>query len=176
MATIELRGGDRLLKKLAEIGRKLGTTKSVRAGFLAGATYPDGTPVATVAALNNFGAPGAGIPPRPFMTNMIRRKSPEWGAIFLRILKQSGDDVDKALAKMGLLIESQIADSIVETSEPPNAMATNLLKSRFPTGEYEFSDVLQAWQDVAKGISAPAGKPLVWSGHMLQSIGSEVVG
>lgn len=175
MASIELKGGDRLLKRLAEIGKEFGSKKSVRMGFLEGATYPDGTSVAQVAAINNFGAPAAGIPARPFFTNMIRQKSPEWGLILVRLIKQSDGDVDKALAKMGLFMESQLADSIVEMNEPPNSMVTNLLKQRFPTGTYEFDDVLKAWDDVAAGVTASPGKPLVWSGHLLHSIGSEVV-
>lgn len=175
MASIELKGGDRLLKRLAEIGKQLGTSKTVRAGFLEGETYPDGTSVATVAAINNYGAPAAGIPPRPFMTNMVQKNAPAWGGELLSLYKRTGGDVEKTLALMGANMAGQIRQSIVDMNEPANSPATNLLKQRFPTGVYEFSDVLQAWDDVAKGASAPAGKPLVWSGLLLGSVDSEVV-
>lgn len=47
-------GGDKLVSVLAHIGDRLGAAHT-RVGFLEGATYPDGTPVATVAMGNEFG-------------------------------------------------------------------------------------------------------------------------
>lgn len=48
-------GGSALESKLREIAEKIGAPKTLRVGFLEGATYPDGTPVALVAAANEFG-------------------------------------------------------------------------------------------------------------------------
>ena len=48
-------GGAALEAKLREIAEKVGAPKTVRVGFLEGATYPDGTPVALVAATNEYG-------------------------------------------------------------------------------------------------------------------------
>src|SRR5262245_47719483 len=50
-----LRGGDKLEAALREISRKVGKPGTLRVGFLSDATYPDGTPVALVAAANEFG-------------------------------------------------------------------------------------------------------------------------
>lgn len=47
-------------------------------GWFETAAYPDGTPVAYVAAIHEFGAPKAGIPPRPFMRPAIADNGPEW--------------------------------------------------------------------------------------------------
>jgi hypothetical protein len=171
MATIEVSGGAKLEAKLAELG-KLGSA-GLKVGFLSGATYPDGTSVAMVAALNNFGAPGAGIPPRPFFSNMVAEKSPGWGEKLTRLLRHTNYDIKAALALMGEAIAGQLRQSIVDTNSPANSMATNLLKYRFPMGDYGFGAVLQAWQDAAAGQTAPAGKPLVWTGQMLASVGSE---
>ena len=49
-------GGDRLTARLAAIGERLGGGPQVRVGFLEGATYPDGTSVAYVASIQEFGA------------------------------------------------------------------------------------------------------------------------
>ena len=49
MATVT--GGDKVGPKLAEFATLLSNASSVRVGFLEGATYPDGTPVALVAAI-----------------------------------------------------------------------------------------------------------------------------
>ncbi|CAG4889331.1 hypothetical protein [Paraburkholderia gardini] len=48
-------GGDLLKKRLQEIVAKAGKANTVRVGFLEDATYPDGTPVALIAATNEYG-------------------------------------------------------------------------------------------------------------------------
>jgi len=175
VTAFNLSGGDALEDKLAEIAKRVAKPFAVRVGFLEGATYPDGTPVAQVAALQNFGAPAAGIPARPFFTRMITEKSPRWGDALAALLKSTGYDTKAALSQMGIGISGQLRESIVAMMDPPNSMVTNLLKQRFPMADYEFEDVLQAWDDVAKGETAAPGKPLVWTGHMLNSIDFEVV-
>ena len=173
MATVS--GGAGLDAALKKIGDKIGKAREVRVGFLEGATYPDGSSVASVAAINNFGAPAAGIPARPFFSSMIANKSPDWGERFARVLKLCDYDTDLALARMGSGIQGQLAQSIVDFSGAPNSPVTDLLKQRFPTHDgMTFEDVQQARRDVAAGETAPAGKPLVWSGDMLKSIDQEV--
>lgn len=72
-AGVKITGGDKLLTKLKKL-QKLGKHR-VTAGFYKEAKYPDGTPVATVAAANNFGTVenGGFIPPRPFFPMLLRR-------------------------------------------------------------------------------------------------------
>lgn len=48
-------GGDRLMAHLDRILARVKSAQAVRVGFLEGATYPDGTPVAKVAAVQEFG-------------------------------------------------------------------------------------------------------------------------
>jgi hypothetical protein len=50
--------------------------------------------------------------PRPFFRHMISRDSPNWGRNLGRYLKTSEYDAGKALAKLGVLIQGQIVDSI----------------------------------------------------------------
>lgn len=168
--------GSLLRDQLERLGKKIKSGGYVRVGFLEGATYPDGTSVAMVAAINNFGAPAKGIPPRPFFTNVIRSNSAEWGAKLGKILAATDWDTHRSLELIGEVIAGDIRQSIVDTNGPPNSPVTNLLKQRFPTGDgMTFADVVQAWRDVANGqTDAPAGKPLVWSGHMLDSVSAEV--
>lgn len=174
---VEVKGGDKAQAALDKLAKKLGGGPlSLKVGFLQDAKYDDGTPVATVAAIDNFGAPGRGIPPRPFFSNMIKIHSKEWGDNLAFILVASDNDAGRSLNLLGLHIAGQLQTSIRETNGPPNSPVTNLLKQRFPTRDgMTFADVLQAWHDVAAGeTSAPAGKPLVWSGKMLESVRSEV--
>lgn len=175
MTSVTLSGGDKLERKLAAIASKIARPFALRVGFLEGSTYPDGTPVATVAAINNFGAPGAGIPARPFFTKMIDEKSGNWGEAFANRLIANDWDLDKSLAQMGEGISGQLRQAIIDMNDPANSPVTNLLKQRFPMGGYAPDDVWQAFSDVAGGEdSAPAGKPLVWSGVMLNSVSYEI--
>lgn len=48
-------GGRQFRQKLKQAADNLKSGKSLKVGFLEGATYPDGTPVAYIAAINEFG-------------------------------------------------------------------------------------------------------------------------
>lgn len=146
MASIS--GGEKLEAYLRETSAKVSKPGTLRVGFLEGATYPDGTPVATVAAIQNFGAPAMGIPPRPFFTDMIDKKASSWPAAIGGLLKDNDMDATKALVQTGQAISGQLRQSIVDTNSPPLSPKTI----------------------ARKGFE----KPLVDTGHMLNSIDSEV--
>ncbi len=122
MATIK--GGDKLARALADIGAKLGQHPTLRAGFLAGATYPDGTSVPMVAAIQEFGAPSRNIPPRPFFRQMIAAKSGEWPDTVKRALLAKDYDAAAALALTGEVIRGELQDSIRSFSGVPLAPST----------------------------------------------------
>lgn len=146
MAT--LNGGGKLEGFLARFARRLRRDPFVRVGFLEGATYDDGTPVAMIAAIQNFGAPARGIPPRPFFSNMVIDKSPAWGDQLANVLKAADYDGNLALARMGEYIAGQLRVSIRETTEPALSPITI----------------------ARKGFD----KPLIDTGHMWNSIAYEV--
>lgn len=143
-----IRGGNKLESVLNGIARKLKRADSVSIGFLSGATYPDGTPVAMVAAILEYGAPRAGIPPRPFFRNMIAEKQDEWGPAIGALLVANDFDAKVTLSLTGEAIAGQLRESILKTNYPPLKPATIR----------------------AKGFS----KPLVDTGQMLNSVGYEV--
>mgnify|MGYP001579456364 CR=1 FL=1 len=177
---VGLKGGDKLKAKLEELSRGLKAGAYVKVGFLAGATYPDGTSVAMVAVIQNFGAPSVGIPPRPYFSNMIAKESPHWGDDVAAALKAFNYDAESTMKAMGEQITGELRQSIVDTNDPPLSPVTLLLRQRFwgNPDAIQFSDVQQARDDVAKGTKAKVtgsqGKPLVWSGHLLNSVDSEV--
>lgn len=149
MAVRRVSAGPGLEEALQRIADQLGRAGKVRIGFLENATYPDGTQVAMVAAIQDYGAPAAGIPPRPFFRNMVAAKSPEWPAAISDLLVQHDYDAKVVLTLMGEAIAGQLRQSIVDTNEPELAEST---KRR-------------------KGFD----KPLVDTGHMLDSVDFEVV-
>lgn len=121
---MQVRGGQKLEAALADLSKRLSKPATLRVGFLENATYPDGTPVAMVAAIQDFGAPGANIPPRPFFRNMVASKSPGWGPALAKNLKARNYDVTAALDAVGEGIEGQLQQSIQETNTPALAKKT----------------------------------------------------
>ena len=156
MATT-VRGGTAFKQRLTQIASNLSSGKSLKVGFLADATYDDGTPVALVAAANEFGKmvmTKAGEYyfqlPRPFFRNMISANSAQWPGEFSQLIRSSNYDARLALGLMGERIKSQLQESIRELNSPPLAEST--IKH--------------------KGFD----KPLIDSDHMLNSVDYAVDG
>ncbi len=123
MAT--LRGGKKFEKEMRRIVDLVSRDPAVlRVGFLEGATYPTGKPVAMIAAIQNFGAPRAGIPPRPFFSNMIANKSGEWPKALAGLLRSNDWNAERALDVAGAAIAGQLRQSIIDTNTPPLAKST----------------------------------------------------
>lgn len=120
MATIK--GGDKFESKIAELAKKLSDGKTLRVGFLEGGTYPDGTSIPFVAAMNEFGH--GDVPPRPFFRRMVKAKSSEWPAAIAGLLKSTNLDVTKTLMLTGEAIKGQLVQSINELVSPPLAQST----------------------------------------------------
>lgn len=121
---VKITGGDKLAARLAEIARGLSKPSTLSVGFLENATYPDGTPVPLVAAIQEFGAPSRNIPPRPFFRSMIAEKSPEWPDAIAGVLKATDYDATKTMTQVGEGIKGQLQGSITGFSGVPLSKAT----------------------------------------------------
>jgi hypothetical protein len=168
-------GGDAAGDYMDDMAERLAHARIVRAGFPESSRYADGTPMATAAAVNNFGAPAKGIPPRPFFTTAVNAGKPVWGRELGERLKAADYDSAKALESMGMVMAGGIAEKLVETTGPALSPVTLLLRSRFPTRDgMTPADVWQAFRDVKAGVvpstTGTGGKPLVWSGQMLNHL------
>ncbi|MDI3439316.1 hypothetical protein QLG07_07610 [Erwinia sp. V90_4] len=113
---------DGLEKYLEGVLEKLNASE-VRAGFLGGSTYPDGTRVAMVAARNEYGDPANNQPPRPFFRNAIAEKQEEWKKSIERGMA-SGLDAKTVLEVVGAQIKGDIQESIATLVEPALSPAT----------------------------------------------------
>jgi hypothetical protein len=188
---VALTGGQKLAARLAQVAAKVHQPQTVQVGFLEGSTYPDGQSLPMVAAIMEYGgeihvaahtakiyrkldkdggfakggrfvkkkqadieqdvevpAHTITIPPRPFFRRMIAQNQAGWQPQVATLLKQNDYDVDKSLNQMGMVIADQLRQSIVDFRDPPLAPST--VK--------------------AKG----SDKPLVDTGHMLNSVDYEV--
>jgi len=137
--------GDKLAAALKVIAEKANT--SVEVGFLEGATYPDGTPVAEVAYYNEYGTTYA--PPRPFFRTMIAEQQDSWGPKLAAAYRGTNGDIERSFDLVGEDIEGALKQSINDLTSP--ALAPSTVKR--------------------KGFS----KPLIESSHMVNSTGHRVV-
>lgn len=113
------------LKKL--IGDINKNKKVSKAGWFEKEKYEDGTQIAYVAAVQEFGDPAKKIPPRPYMRPTIKQKKIEWENIIAQLFKQSlnGDgDIDKILASIGLRAAGDIRETITKLQDPPLKQST----------------------------------------------------
>jgi len=121
---VEFRGGGKMTDALNRLSAALGRRIEVRVGFLEGATYEDGTPVAMVAAIHEFGAPRANVPRRPFFSQMIERRSPGWPEAIAGNLRKFRFDGRKAMHAVGEGVAGQLRQEINEFVGVPLKEAT----------------------------------------------------
>ena len=174
-------GGDKAKAALAKIAAKVGSVPNLRVGFLEKTKYPNGTSVAMVAAIQEFGAPSVGIPPRPFFRPMIAAHKNEWGPAVAKMMKANGNNVEASLRAVGKVIAGDLAQAIVDVSAPPLGPVTLMLrkmKQQDPSlrNNMSYSVVMQARARVAAGksYSGVSIKPLIDTGFLIGSIGVEV--
>jgi len=120
---VKFKGGKEL-NKLLKTALK-GGKQSVEVGFFEDAAYDDGTPVAHVAAIQEFGYAEGGIPERPFfrMANKLVK------AKLLRMLKFSIDPKNMIITstiadRSGILFQGEVQKSITDMTSPANKAAT----------------------------------------------------
>jgi hypothetical protein len=121
VANVSFSGGEKTKAFFKNAGK--GGVKAVDVGFFSTAKYPDGTPVASVAAWNEFGT--LDIPERPAIraANKINER------VILRILKDGVDSkimtVSKQLAgKVGVSQQNAVKKSMRDLRRPPNTPET----------------------------------------------------
>ena len=115
-----------------------------------------------IAAIQEWGAPRAGIPPRPFFRNMIADKKGEWPKAISDLLVANGYDALRTLQQTGEAVAGQLRESIVRTDSP--ALAESTLRKR-GVGGMVYN---------AKDRRTFGAKPLIDTGHMLNSVNYQV--
>lgn len=148
---VSIIGGEKLKAKLAEMATKLGPGKTLRVGFLEGATCgKDGaSPAPQVAFFNEYGtlermhdlgnvnttygplpvgerhaSAYRHIPARPFFRNMIQKNSKSWGKLLQATIKSQGYSLVGAFSLTGAVMVGQLQKSIEDFTDPGNAPST----------------------------------------------------
>ncbi len=170
-------GGNKLQAYLSRIAGRMSNATVVNVGFKEGATEADGTSIPMIAAIQEFGAPRAGIPPRPFFRNMIAAKKGEWPQAIADLLVANDFDARATLTQTGEAVSAQLKQSITDTNDPPLSPVTVMLRSmrrENPNLVISASTVVEARRRVAAGQTPKANtstKPLIDTGEMQQQVG-----
>jgi len=174
---------------LDELKIKLATLDALKLtiGWFESARYDSGTPVAGVAAVQEFGAPGRSIPPRPFLRPTVAENKEKWikflTAEYEKVLEGETDNKE-ALERLGLIIVGQVKKAISTLQEPPLSLVTLALRKHAlagtPIGGKFVGQVAAAIAEGKTGAgelgdsSGINPKPLVFTGFMLTSLTHEV--
>ncbi|MBS4773128.1 MAG: hypothetical protein KHX55_02495 [Proteobacteria bacterium] len=163
-AGVKFTGGGKLLTKLKKMAKN---SKKARltAGFYKDAKYADGTPVAQVAAWNNFGTlredGSEFIPPRPFFTDAINENKDKWAEGLGKRLKANGMDIENAMKRVGEEMRADIQDKIEHNNYVPNSPVTI-------NGVYHKSKKTgKVFEIKGKGVNSPLRN----TRHMRDSVG-----
>ena len=100
------------------------TDMEIQVGFQGDQKYEDGTSIAQVAAVNEFGA--SDIPERPFMRQSFENHEGELQAACdaAQRLVSSGGSAEQALQQIGVVAKGLVQDEIVNGGFTPNAEST----------------------------------------------------
>ena len=119
--TVKRTGGKKLRRLLREAGK--GGVSGVKVGFFSTARYEDGTPVAAVAAWNEFGTKT--IPERPFFRNALAESERGVSNILAKGIDTKKMVVDEQLAgRVGEYVQGEIQAGIIALNDPPNSPKT----------------------------------------------------
>ena len=163
MATVSVkvqkRGGKKLQKLLREAGK--GGVKGVKVGFFSTAKYEDGTPVAAVAAWNEFGTET--IPERPFFRRALAESERGVSNILAKGIETEKMVVDERFAGLvGAYVAGQVMESIRTLTSPPNAPETIARKgSTNPLIDSGMMRASVGWSVEEGPVEYPRGRPRV---------------
>lgn len=148
-------------------------------GFPSGISYEEGTPVAYVAAIQEFGAPEVSIPPRPFIRPTINSKKDEWIQTIEKgipkVIKEEITAFD-VLDLVGMQASADIQEAIANVYSPPLRPITVLLRKWKKEGKkITGATVGEAAIAIANGEDIGSdNKPLNATGLMIASVQNAV--
>jgi hypothetical protein len=129
-----------------------------KVGWFESSHYPNGVPVAYVAAIQEFGYPAGGIPPRLGMRATAKEKTGEWREVARRGAKaalKGGTSAYAAMELLGLKAAGDVRKHISQVTSPPLKAATIQARLRKRSNKSKVGNLT---------------KPLVDSGELIDSL------
>lgn len=155
-------------------------TKVIKVGYFKHSPYPDGTPIAYIAAIQEMGCVKGGIPARPTLHPAMEAGAPSYKNGVARAFRNAmaGADLVTGLNATGEVAAGDVKQAITELRSPPLSKITLLLRQARRNGETVTGRTVGNAARAAgfvpdEGAGAALGvsdKPLVDSGKMLQAV------
>lgn len=152
-----------------------------RVGWFESAKTPDGTPVAGIASVQEFGSPAKRIPPRSFMRSTSSDQAPAWAKFTeqaARAVVQGKLAPDAMTEALALKAEGDVRRTISKIVAPPLSPLTLLARKERKAGRKVTGKTLgELTKRSDKGppdVTGVSTKPLVDSGLMLATLTSQV--
>jgi hypothetical protein len=173
-------GASQLKKLLSNID-----AHTSKVGWFAGSKYPDGTPVAYVAAIQEFGVPSQSIPPRLGMRETIANREQYWArvaAIIAKRLIKGEATLRDVMDGIGTTAAADFQKTITKVTEPPLSYVTLLLRKERRAGnavtgkmvgeKHKIANFVgpRLKSDKSADVSGVSDKPLVDTGYMLATL------
>jgi hypothetical protein len=167
------------------LGDKLAAMDGVtgKVGWFESAQYPDGTPVAYAAAINEMGSPRNSIPARSFFRSTAAEQDGKWketantvSSMILegKITPQQGMEI------LCLKAEGDVAAKIASITSPPLSPITLGARKYRQQGKTvtgaTIGEIARKLKDGTLDISGVSDKPLVDSSLMINTLTSTVEG
>lgn len=149
--------------------------KQAKIGWPSGKEYEDGTPVAYVAAIQNFGVPDRSLPPRPMLKPTVDENQARWAEILKNFTKRIANgemDAFDALDGIGRVASADLQATIAQINEPALSPVTVLLRKWRKAGRtITGKTVGEAAAAIAAGTEPGSdNKPLNDTGYMIASV------
>lgn len=116
----------RVKEFLARVPEEL-ADKEVQVGWLGNVNEENGTPVAYVATIHEYGSPGEGIPARPMLGPTMKENTEAYLKFLKLAVKQVQDGKSNgqdALDTLGELVEGDVRKTISQVTSPQLKLAT----------------------------------------------------
>lgn len=154
---------------------------NAKVGWFESAVYEDGAPVASVAAIQEFGSTKRSIPPRPFMRPAVDENHKDWSEMAKEDAKKiiEGEMTpEDAMQKLGLVAQGAVSENIATLTSPPLSPITlGVRKYKEDGKEVTGATIGQIAKELADGtldISGVSTKPLEDTGYMSATLTSVV--
>jgi len=135
-----------------------------KVGWFPSAVYEKGQPVAGIAAVQEFGSPSRGIPPRPFFRTTATEKREEWAGTAGQLAKR---------AALGKLAPGQVMEGLTMAAE--GHVRATITKLQAPALKQATIDARKRrLANGGAGAKSTISKPLVDTGIMLATLTSEI--
>lgn len=164
-----------LLKRVQEL-----QAKKVQVGWFESSQYSDGTPVAEVAIMQEFGTKTA--PARPFMRPTVANEKSNWAdkiAPDVKNVVNGSESVSDLYTKAGVIIEGDVVHTIASITSPPLTDTTLLLRKWRQEGRKITGATVGEAHAALNSDNPPSlstnTKPLNDTGYMVATLTHEIV-